>query len=349
MNKYEVQKRVLNEGEPLPLEKFTWDKKTRTFSSLQDHLVFNFSDINSCNFIVGDFCVFYTGDKCSFNTKSFCTFYTSHSCNFNTDCECTFNTWDFCTFKTDAGCTFYTDEYCTFNTGRNCTFNTGSHCNFNAAFRSNIKTGKYCVIRVSSACSVESDTGSIIIHFKPEDECCTQFKTNVIYPETGKTYQTTTLNDYQTFLVDGISVKDGKRYIIVDNLLSRVLNQKGNVYKVFNDDDTEPSYIIQQGDVYSHGETLKEARDSLKYKISDRDTSGYENLALDSVLTLDEAIKCYRAITGACEYGVRKFVDNLNEVPDKLTIQEMIDITYNYVGNKTFKKFFFNQQQQQQQ
>ena len=36
--------------------------------------------------------------------------------------------------------------------------------------------------------------------------------------------------------------------------------------------------VLQDGDIYSHGETLKEAKESLKYKISNRDTSEFEKI-----------------------------------------------------------------------
>ena len=34
MNKKEVQQRVLQNGKPLDLDKFEWDEKTNTFSSI---------------------------------------------------------------------------------------------------------------------------------------------------------------------------------------------------------------------------------------------------------------------------------------------------------------------------
>lgn len=45
--------------------------------------------------------------------------------------------------------------------------------------------------------------------------------------------------------------------------------------------------------------TIKEAKDDLIYKISDRDTSMYYNFTLDTIVTHKEAVKMYRKITGA--------------------------------------------------
>jgi hypothetical protein len=42
MNKQEVQQRVLQNGIPLNMDKFSWDKKTKTFSSNESNLVLDF-------------------------------------------------------------------------------------------------------------------------------------------------------------------------------------------------------------------------------------------------------------------------------------------------------------------
>ena len=86
--------------------------------------------------------------------------------------------------------------------------------------------------------------------------------------------------------------------------------------------ENKETYVIKSGDVYSHGKTIKEARDSLIYKISNRDTSEYKKMNIDTILTKEEAIKMYRVITGACEYGVKMFVDK-EKRKSKYTIKEM--------------------------
>ena len=134
--------------------------------------------------------------------------------------------------------------------------------------------------------------------------------------------------------------------MIADGILSKIISRKGNVFKV-NDYNTSNhsfnnkiTYIVQDGDIFGHGEIIKEARRALVYKISNRDTSTYENLTLDNVLTKEEAIKMYRVITGSCEYGVRNFVESLPEVKDKYSIQEIVDLTTGQYGNDTLRNFF---------
>ena len=98
MNKQEISKRVLQNGKPLSLDKFTWDNKTRTFSSKEKSLMIDFKGIDNCTFN--------TGSDCTFNTYSYCTFNTGSVCTFNTGSYCTFKTYSDCTFKTGLGCTF---------------------------------------------------------------------------------------------------------------------------------------------------------------------------------------------------------------------------------------------------
>jgi hypothetical protein len=163
-------------------------------------------------------------------------------------------------------------------------------------------------------------------------------KTNVIQPVEGQIIQTPPYNTIDGFIVDGMY--NGKPHIIKDGILSEVISHKGNVYKVKNYGETNTSYIVQEGDIYSHGETLKEARDNLIYKIGDRDTSKFESLTLDSELTKEEAIALYRTVTGACESGTRYFVEqNADKVKDKFTVKEIIALTKGQYGNSQLTEF----------
>ena len=95
MTKQEVQKRVLQNGKPLDLDKFEWDEKTNTFTTQENDLMldfdnmdnFNFNTGFNCNFNTLDNCGFKTGYNCKFNTGSDCNFYTSSDCNFDKGIE----------------------------------------------------------------------------------------------------------------------------------------------------------------------------------------------------------------------------------------------------------------------
>jgi hypothetical protein len=124
MTKFSVTK----DGENLSKDLYTWDKKTKTFSSNVDGLVLDFTDVNGVTFNTGSFCTFITNSYCTFITSSSCTFITGSFCTFITSFNCTFKTSSYCVFKTGPDCTFNTGFDCIFKTGSDCTFKTGENC-----------------------------------------------------------------------------------------------------------------------------------------------------------------------------------------------------------------------------
>jgi hypothetical protein len=119
---------VTKNGKPLSKELYTWDEKTKTFSSNESYLVLDFTGIDGVTFRTGHFCTFETSSLCTFKTGSGCTFQTGFNCTFKTGFNCTFDTGSGCTFKTGSRCTFKTYSHCTFDTSSDCTFKTGSKC-----------------------------------------------------------------------------------------------------------------------------------------------------------------------------------------------------------------------------
>ena len=136
--------------------------------------------------------------------------------------------------------------------------------------------------------------------------------------------------------------KNGK-YIKADEIFGKIVEQKGNVYHVKLVGDEEITYLVTDGEgSWSHGYTLEGAKDDLLYKITDRDKSDYEGLTLDSELSFEDAIVCYRVITGACSFGTKNFIENRlgKNKKEVYTIKEIIKLTNGEYGNKTFKDFF---------
>ena len=156
--------------------------------------------------------------------------------------------------------------------------------------------------------------------------------------------------DYvKTEQIDGERIKEDTYYTlynhefteveIIDEIKTIILNRKKNVIKGLYLDSLNPCYVVEKDGVYSHGATLKETKDSLIYKISNRDTSMYKDFTLETVVTFEEAIKMYRVITGACEAGTRNFVNGLSKKKKKYTIAEIIAETKGQYGNEKFKEF----------
>ena len=128
-------------------------------------------------------------------------------------------------------------------------------------------------------------------------------------------------------------------YSYADHVLAKVVSTKGLVSRVIIAGKTKVSYLVSDGEAWSHGETLKAARDGLMFKIGSRDTSEFKKWNLDTKVTLSQAIKSYRAITGACEQGVRTWMEN-RDIPAAMTIAKAIELTKGAYGADAYARFF---------
>jgi hypothetical protein len=136
------------------------------------------------------------------------------------------------------------------------------------------------------------------------------------------------------------SWQDGK-YISVDGIFTEVVKKKGNVYHVKKLNNDKVFYLITDGERWSHGDTLKEAKEDLVYKVTNKTKDDYKNLNKSSVLSFEEAVVCYRVITGACSFGVKDFVKNkLDKVEKEYSIEIIIEKTVGCYGNENFKEYF---------
>jgi hypothetical protein len=57
-------------------------------------------------------------------------------------------------------------------------------------------------------------------------------------------------------------------------------------------------------------------------------------------MTAKEAIESYRVITGACEAGVRGFVQSQGGLKKTYTVKEVIKLTKGQYGNEVYAAFF---------
>ena len=134
-----------------------------------------------------------------------------------------------------------------------------------------------------------------------------------------------------------------KEYIKVDGIFTKIISERGNVMRVQRIARSKVEYLITDGDgKWAHGATLKEAKDSLIYKITSRDTTKYKSWTLNTEITHAEAIEAYRTITGACAFGTRHFCETTlgDKKKDKYTVAEVIELTKGQYGADSFKAFF---------
>ena len=135
------------------------------------------------------------------------------------------------------------------------------------------------------------------------------------------------------------------RYIKADGIFGKIVEQKGNVYHIRLNGGNEITYtyLVTDGKgKWSDGDTLVEAKANLIYKNSKRDKSDYENLMLDNELSFEDAIVCYRVITGADSFDIKRFIKNKfnKNNKDKYTIADIIELTEGEYGGDEFRKFF---------
>jgi hypothetical protein len=132
--------------------------------------------------------------------------------------------------------------------------------------------------------------------------------------------------------------------ILSKHIASRKLANGLIVHTVIIVGKANKSYVIETPDgVYAHGDTVKQAREALLYKLSEnRDTTPYKAWTLDTSITKRQAIQSYMAITGACETGTRHFVETTfgGKVPARTTVREVIKMTAGQYQSDVYKKFF---------
>ena len=256
-----------------------------------------------------------------FANMDYATIKCGHSPTINCGNFATIDCWDSATINCWDSATINCRDYATIDCGYSATIKCG--------YSATIKCGNSATINCGNSATINCGGSKCVIIRRDNFE--------VIKPLSGDVIQTCPYQ-IQGYIKNGLL--NGEPHVIADGILSKVVNHKGNVYKVINHGDKKQTYLIKDGDNYAHGNTLKEAKESLIYKVSDRDTSKYNNLKLDSILTREEAIKCYMTITGACSSGTKYFVDSQENVKEEYSVQEIINLTKGQYNQHTFEQFF---------
>ena len=117
-------------------------------------------------------------------------------------------------------------------------------------------------------------------------------------------------------LKEGYFKKEG--YCFFDGILSKVLSvhtrKEYTLYK------TPFEFIAQKGDKTAHGKTIKKAIEDLEFKVISEKRKN-EPIKEDTEIT----VKYYRLITGACDGGVRSWMQN-NNIPFKVIGNDTVEI-----------------------
>lgn len=131
-----------------------------------------------------------------------------------------------------------------------------------------------------------------------------------------------------------------RSHIFTDGIQKRFVEKREiNGVTVYCCDDG--SFVVERDGKSAHGDTVEAAIEDLRYKVrEDRDAAAYLGWRVDKdkVLTLEEAIEGYRVITGACEYGVKDFL-NKTKIPEIITPYSIDVVTRGHYGNEAFRDF----------
>lgn len=119
---------ITKNGKVLDDNLYTWNSKTKTFSTKETGLVLNFPGCENITFITGDNCIFVTGNGCTFNTGHSCTFNTGSCCKFVTGLYCLFNTGTCCIIESNCQFFIFLCNGQLFNAGSKFAPKTRSRC-----------------------------------------------------------------------------------------------------------------------------------------------------------------------------------------------------------------------------
>jgi hypothetical protein len=141
--------------------------------------------------------------------------------------------------------------------------------------------------------------------------------------------------------IDGDFIDFKNRFISCDGIFMEVDSHRGNVWIGHKIGKKKKIFLVTDGNnKYSHGDTLKEAKEDLIFKVDGRRPDDFKHLTQESVLLMSEAVTAYRVITGACVFGVKDYIKNrLPKEKKEFSVSEVIELTKNEYGGKSFSDF----------
>lgn len=147
----------------------------------------------------------------------------------------------------------------------------------------------------------------------------------------------------------GIKSFDGKDICLIDNIQTVITAVFGNIAKgfVLNSDLTlTPCYVAKQGDIFAHGNTLKEAIDALHEKLfddmpeEDRIAEFFKSHSPGVKYPAKDLFVWHNRLTGSCEAGRMSFArsHDIDLENDTFTIEEFVSLCKDSYGGETIKK-----------
>ncbi len=128
--------------------------------------------------------------------------------------------------------------------------------------------------------------------------------------------------------------QEGK-YVKADGIFTEVINKKGNIYKVKKVHSQKEFYLVTDGKTHAHGDTLQKAKEDFRFKLMSEKLKN-EPIKKDTIIT----INYYRLITGACEMGVKNWMQQNKIKKESYKASELLPLLEktNAYGLDRFKK-----------
>jgi hypothetical protein len=135
------------------------------------------------------------------------------------------------------------------------------------------------------------------------------------------------------------AIFNARGFTIADGILAKIISKRGNIKRVMIVGKQIVSYLISDGNgKHAHGETIKQARESLAFKTARRDVDQYRGMKLTTKKTPAEWAFVYRVITGACQSGTQHFIEMKGKLKAKYTLAEIIEQTRGAFGSERFRE-----------
>ena len=157
---------------------------------------------------------------------------------------------------------------------------------------------------------------------------------------------------------DGIKRFNGETVYRIDGVNTLIRSVRGNTAHgaiVNNDLTTTPCYIVKQGDIFAHGETLREAMEALRDKLFE---DMPEDERIDTFLRETDREKAYptqyfydwhHRLTGSCDMGRKQFARDhgVDLHHGMMTLTEFLELTKDAYGGDVIRKVMSRMQEVQ--
>lgn len=147
----------------------------------------------------------------------------------------------------------------------------------------------------------------------------------------------------------GLKSINGNTIHIIDNMPTIITSIHNNIAKGFfilTDLQLIPCYIVKDGNKFAHGETIRNAFDSLQEKLYDDSTEEERIEAFkkkfpeyDVKYSNRDLFTYHHVLTGSCKMGRETFVtDRGLSLDGKTSVREFVELTKDSYGGDIIKK-----------